>query len=577
MDISLWKRLVVSYVFVYKKRISIAVIFMILSALATALSANLIDPVINKVFINKDIGQLYSICALIVAAFLIKSLSVYAYKVLMNGVEVGISTKLSQDLFEKLIFLKIDDLASIKTGKIITYFSSDIRNIKTIMSAVIVNVAKEALTVVFLVGLMFFKSPTLSCIALFGFPIAFYPLVKLTKQLRKIYKLSQDKAVRVNIFLQNIFDGVKTVKSFCQEEYESKNMQKILDEILNLEIKSGKVGFIGSPLMEFVGGLAASLVILYGGYNVINGDMTPGSFFAFLTALLMLYKPIKSTSNLGMVLQSGYISLQRIFEVLDMKVDTRSDKGRWDLDFSNVCLEFKNLSFRYGGGENESHVLHGLDIDIKKYQKVALVGESGGGKSTIVKLILKFHKVEDGQIFINGVDINEINTTFLRKNISYVGQDVMLFDGTILSNLTYGIQDYTSADLERVLKLANAFDFVENLPRKLNTKVGHMGGNLSSGQRQRIIIARAMLKDAPIVILDEATSALDNKTEREIQSALDALIVNKTTIIIAHRLQTITSCDKIYLLESGVVAESGTHDELLQNKDSKYFGMWHRY
>lgn len=568
-----------SYVSIYKRKILLAVFFMILSAAATAVSANLIDPVINKVFINKDLKQLYFVCSAIVGAFFVKSASVYVYKVLMNSVESKIATKLSSDLFDKLIFLKIDDLSVMKTGKIITYFSSDIKNIKTIMSSVIVNVAKEALTVVFLVGLMFYKSPTLSCLALFGFPIAFYPLIKLTKKLRKIYKLSQDRVVKVNIFLQNVFDGIRTVKSFCKEESESKNMKKILDEILTLDVKSGKIGFIGSPLMEFVGGLAASIVILYGGYNVVNGDMTAGSFFSFLTALLMLYKPIKSSSNLGMTLQSGHVSLQRVFDVLDMKVDTRSDKGRVDVDLSNPSLTFNAVSFCYSteNGKSDCNVLNSLDIEVKKSSKVALVGESGGGKSTIVKLLLKFHKIANGQIFINNIDINEINTTFLRKNISYVGQDVMLFDGTILSNLTYGIENWKSEDLERVLKLSNAFDFVENLPKKLNTKVGHMGGNLSPGQRQRIIIARAMLKDAPIVILDEATSALDNRTEREIQSALDALIVGKTTIIIAHRLQTITNCDKIYLLDGGAVVESGSHEELLADKNSKYFAMWNRY
>ncbi len=548
---------------------------MALSALATAASAGLMDPVINKIFVNKDIGRLYGICLAICGVFFLKSISVYLYKLIMNDVETSISQKISKDLFDRLIYLKLDDLSSMKTGQIMTYFSSDVKNIKMSITALVVNAAKEFLTILFLVGLMFYKSPVLSCIALFGFPIAFYPLVKLTKKLRKVYRLFQESTSRVNIFLQNIFDGIRTVKSFCQEEFEKKEMDKILSEIKSLEIKAGKIGFIGSPLMEFVGGLAASLVIMYGGYKVINGEMTAGSFFAFLTALLMLYKPAKSTSNLGMSLQAGYISIKRIFDILVMPIDLRSDKGRKDVDLGMAKIKFSDLTFGYEDCFRNSAVLNGIDFTINQGEKVAFVGESGGGKSTIVRLLLKFYKVESGKIFLNDVDINEINTSFVRKNISYVSQDVSLFDGTILSNLTYGIDSYTDESLVAALKAANIEAFVQSLPNGLRTKVGHMGGEFSAGQRQRIIIARAILKNTPIVILDEATSALDNKTQKDIQSAFDALMQGKTTIMIAHRLQTVVDCDKIFFLEAGKIKESGIHADLIADSNSDYYKMWH--
>ncbi|QED23820.1 ABC transporter ATP-binding protein [Candidatus Deianiraea vastatrix] len=579
MDWTVWTKFISMYVKPNYILLCVSVVLMIIAAIATAASAQLMDPIINKIFISKDIKKLWNICGMILIVFFTKSISVYLYKLIISIINGKISRKISQDLFSKLISLNMDDISKIQTGKIITYFNTDIRNIRQIIESIVIGVAKELFTIFFLVGLMFWKSWQLSIIALIGFPIAFYPLIKLTSKLRKVVRIFQNSSERLNIFLQNRFDGIKTVKSFAQEDCEIGSMKKITNELFDLEIKSSRIGFIGSPLMEFMGGFAIALVILYGGYGVIDGKMTAGNFFSFLTALLMLYKPLKSTSSISTTLQNGYISIVRIFEIFNIegKISYNKSSKDKDIDIYNPKIEIKDLSFSYKDKDTSSVILDNINLTIQAGEKIALVGESGGGKSTIVKLIMRFYDVSSGSISINGVNIKEMSVKHLRKNISYVSQEAFLFDESILFNLTYGISDYTEADIEKCLKLANAYDFIQNIPGKLNGKVGHMGSNLSTGQKQRLVIARAMLKNAPIIILDEATSALDNKTEKDVQDALNELITGKTTIIIAHRLSTVTFCDKILLLANGSIAESGKHEEMLKNENSLYYKLYHAH
>lgn len=577
MDFKIWNRFSTQYIKPHSFLILIVAILMILSAFATAMSAQLMDPIINKIFVLKEIKKLWNICGLIILVFFVKSLSVYLYKVIMSIVNGKICTQLSQNLFTKLISLNMDDISKIQTGKIITYFNNDIKNIKQIIDAIIVNVAKETFTIIFLVGLMFWKSWELSIMSLIGFPIAFYPLIKLTAKLRKIMRIFQLSSEKMNIFLQNRFDGIKTVKSFSQEDYEISEMKKITQDLLVLEIKSNKIGFVGSPLMEFMGGLAIASVILYGGHDVISEKITAGSFFSFLTALLMLYKPIKSTSNLGMMIQSGYISIIRIFEILDIESKiSYVNQGKNDVVFINPKIDMNSVSFKYIEKGN-TDVLQNINITINPGEKIALVGQSGGGKSTIAKLVLRFYDVTNGEILINGINIKDISVKTLRRNISYVGQEAFLFDETILFNLTYGIEKYTNTEIENALKLANAFEFINNIPGGLKAKVGHMGNSLSTGQKQRVVIARAILKNAPIVILDEATSALDNKTEKEVQDALQELMKEKTTIIIAHRLSTVVTCDKIFVMSEGQVVDSGVHSEMISNPESPYYKLYNAH
>ena len=354
-------------------------------------------------------------------------------------------------------------------------------------------------------------------------------------------------------------------------------MHKMSNEMLNIEVKSNRLGFISSPMMEFMGGFAIASVILYGGYDVISGKITAGSFFSFLTALLMLYKPIKSTSNTGIILQTAYISLVRFFNILDLKANICSvtENKISNIDMIKACISFKNVAFSYN--ESSREILDSVNIEADANQNIALVGYSGGGKSTIARLLLRFYDVSSGEILIKGVNIKNLYVKFLRQNISYVGQEAFLFDDTILANITYGIPKYTQEELQNAISLANIEEFIGKTNGGLNARVGHLGNAISAGQRQRIVIARAILKNSPIVILDEATSALDNKTEKEIQNSLQELMKNKTTIIIAHRLSTIIHCDTIYVINNGQIVENGTHAELIDCQSSFYYKLWNAH
>lgn len=575
MDMKIWSRLLNSYVKPNYRLIILSCIFMIVTAVSTAFTAQMMDPIVSKIFVMKDIGKLSNICLIVVCVFFIKTISTYLYSVTMGILETRITSELNMNLFESMIRLDISDITKLSTGKIMTYFNNDIRNVKEVLSTIIINFAKEFFTIIFLVSLMFWKSWELSLISLVVLPLAFYPLVKLSRKLRKVAKNSQFVTEKSNVHVQNVFDGISTIKAYCNEKNEIQKMSNLIKESKDLQIKSSVIGSVGSPMMEFMGGIAISFVIFYGGHKVINGITTAGSFFSFLAALLMLYKPVKSASNFGMILQNAYISLIRIFEVIDIKgkICSIQDANQKKIEFPDVeKIEMKGVNFSYR--EHSDGVLSDINISIKRGEKIAFVGHSGSGKSTIAKLLLRFYDVNNGSVEINDINIKDIDIKDLRKNISYVGQESFLFDDTIRSNICYGFENPTQEQIESATISANAKEFISKIPGGFDAKVGHFGNTLSVGQKQRIVIARAILKNSPIIILDEATSALDNKTEKEIQLALNELIKNKTTIIIAHRLSTISSCDRIFVVDDGKIVESGNHKELIENENSTYSKLW---
>ena len=557
----IWIRFIKTYVTSNVKLIAMSFVLMIIVAGMTAFSAHLIDPIINKVFIDKNTSRLWIISSLILMTFFIKSIATYFYRLIMSIIEIRIVQKLSSDLYKKIVNLDIQHFDSLPTGKIMSYFIIDIELIKNAVNSIVVNLGKEIITIIALIGVMLWKSWQLSLFAFIAVPIVGYPIYVLSRKLRRIAKTSRGTHDKLNVHLQDSFNGISTIKIYNNEKEEISRTEKILSDIAKLQKRASAYGFISSPLMEFVAGISIASVILYGGYNVIHGSTTAGEFFSFLTALLMLHKPSKSLSGFGSYIQNAAISLERIFDTLDIKRTIINKKSITKLDMSSPVIEFKNVSFCYNGNEC---ILNNIDLKIEKHQKIALVGGSGSGKTTIGKLLLRLYDISSGSIEINGHDIRDIDISCLRKNISYVGQDVFMFNDTILSNIIYGSKNYSKKDLEMAIKISRVDKFTNDMENGLYTKVGQFGNMLSGGQKQRISIARAILKNSPIIIMDEATSALDNITEKEIKDSIDELMKNKTSIIIAHRISTIIDCDVINILEMGKIVASGTHGELIK-------------
>ncbi|MBF0354157.1 MAG: lipid A export permease/ATP-binding protein MsbA [Alphaproteobacteria bacterium] len=544
----------------YAGKILLALCLMAVVAATTAMSAWLMDPVVNKVFVERRHDMLWTVGLAVFGSAVIKGIANYGQTALMSFVGLRIIADLQDRLFRHMLTQDIAYFHATTTGRLLSRFSTDTNLIRAAVSNALVSFGKDSLSVIFLVGVMFYQDWTLAAISFFIFPLTILPIVKLGQRIRRVTANTQEEWGLFSTLVEQCFQGIRVVKAYGMASYETSRVSAIVEKIFKLNYRASRTRAWSSPIMETIGGVAVTVVVIYGGSRVIEGTTTAGAFFSFITALLMAYQPMKALAGLNANLQEGLSAAQRVFEVLDTRPSIQDAPGACPLDIKGGAIHFDNVHFSYGP---EKGALLGLSLDVPAGTTVALVGPSGAGKSTIQNLIARFYDVQSGTITVDGQNVQDVQLATLRDAMALVSQEVVLFDDTIRANIAYGREGASQEEIEAAAKGAAAHDFITLLPQGYDTTVGEHGVKLSGGQRQRLAIARAMLRNAPILLLDEATSALDTESERAVQSALDALMQGRTTLVIAHRLSTITHADLIYVIDQGRVAEKGTHADLL--------------
>jgi subfamily B ATP-binding cassette protein MsbA len=548
------------YVLPQWKFLAISIIFMGVYSFSNVWSVSLLKPVFDKVFIEKNINILAIVAIKVVIAFGIKGFSQYVQSVTMTKLGANFTKKLQGDLYDKLVAQDLDFFRKNNSGNLLVYFTGDLNTIRDVVINSVTTLVRDASSVVFLIVLMFWHNFNMAIIMFILFPIGFYPVVYFGKKIKKIFHKQQSSFGNLQAILAQSFQGIKIVKSYNIEAVESKKIRDNADAIADIEVKMAKNNNILSPLMEFLGGVAAAGTLAYGGYRITQGTLTTGDFVVFLTAIVAAYQPMKSLANLNSRVQMGAAATERVFSIMDQAPKLIDKLNGKILEVKKGIIKIENVKFCY---VPNIQILHGVNLEVKEGEKIAIVGSAGSGKSTLINLILRFYDVGEGSIKIDGQDIRDVTIKSLRDKIAFVSQDVVLFDDTIKKNILMGKIYATDEEVISAAKNASAHDFIINQNQGYDTVVGERGDNLSGGQKQMISIARAMLKDAPILLLDEATSSLDSNSEKMVQEGLERLTRGKTSIVIAHRLSTIINADRIYVFESGNIVEVGTHKKLL--------------
>lgn len=546
-----------------------AALCMLAVGATTAILAALVKPVLDDIFINKDATMLRLIPLAIVIIYAIKGLCSYGQTVIMNYIGQRIITDLRNDLYNHIQRQSLSFFSKNPTGILMSRITNDVNLIQGAVSEAVTSLCKDSFTVIGLIVLIFYRDWKLAIIATFVFPLAIYPIAKFGRMMRHVATRTQVTMGGLMSLLQETISGARIVKAFGMEDYEGRRFAKENESLFKLFMKSVSIRAMSSPFMEFLGGLAIAVIIFYGGLQVLTGTSTPGNFFSFLTALIMLYEPVKRLTNVNNTIQQGISAAIRVFHVMDETPGIMNKENAVELPKISDRIEITNVTFRY----DDEPVLKNINLTIRQGEVVAFVGMSGGGKTTLVNLIPRFYDVTEGKISIDGFDIRNVSLESLRAQIGIVTQQTFLFNDTIRNNIAYGDITKSEEDIIRAAKAANAYHFVINLPDQFDTVIGEQGTRLSGGERQRISIARALLKNAPILILDEATSSLDTESEIEVQEALDNLMKGRTTLVIAHRLSTIRNADRIIAIVDGEIVEEGTHDALLKQK-GEYFKLY---
>ena len=546
----------------YIPELSITFVFIVLTSLTTAATAWLLDPAIKEIFENKNKQMLYLIPLAIVFTFIIKAFSIYGTRIITIKVGIKIIKNIQTLMAQKFLLSDISHITKKHSGKYLSNFTNDITILFTILTGVVVTLFKETFTLIALLGLMFYHDWQLSLLAMIMIPIAAISSKNIGKKMGKKVHVSLEASDKFMKFLSEIIKGSWLIKIYQKEEDELKKISMIIDERFKAIRKVEQTRLGAGPIMEIISAVAIAIVVFFAGYRSIQGAITLGEFVSFLAALMLAYQPVRALAGINVGIQEGITAAQRIYEIIDQKNEIFNDENAPSLKLKNATLEFKNISFTYPDG---THALKNLSAKIEGGKKVGLVGISGSGKTTFLNLIPRFFNLKHGTILIDDQNINNINLNSLRKEISIVSQDVILFDDTIRSNILYGNASASDDEIINACKFAAAQDFVEKLPNKYETIIGENGIKLSGGQKQRLSIARAILKDSPIILLDEATSSLDSESEAVIQKAIENLTKNKTTIIIAHRLSTIMNCDKILVFDDGQMVDEGSHEFLVKN------------
>ena len=572
-NISILKRLYKNYTRKYLKQIFISVFFSILLAGSTSAVAYLLDPAIKKLFVEKDQTLIYIIPAFIIIAFIVKGVSLYLAKVIMISVSEEVKKDLQVDMMASLIKADTQLIDGNHSGKFIANLTNDVLLITNLISTAILNLFKDSLTLIGLLTVMFYQNWKLSLVSLIMIPVAILASKSLGKRMGKIATQQMEKAGALSSYLIELFKNHKLIKIFQKEKYENNRANIFIKELKEKTRKIQIVFVRAAPIMEVLNGIMIACLIFYSAKLIMNNELEVNNFFSFLAAMMLAYQPVRALATLNITVNQGLSSARRILPIIDTENKITENINDKEIKISDGEIKFKDISFKYSGAELE--VLSSIDLNFSGGKMTSLVGLSGAGKSTILNLIPRFYDRNKGDILIDNQSIYQSKIFSLRKNISLVSQDTTLFDDTIKNNIAYANLEATYEEIVEAAKNSYASEFIEKLPDKYNTIIGENGIRLSGGEKQRLSIARAMLKKSPIILLDEATSSLDADTEKKIQDAINLLTKNRTTIVIAHRLSTILNSDKIYVIDSGKVVEEGNHTELL-DKSSIYKNFYEK-
>jgi ATP-binding cassette, subfamily B, bacterial MsbA len=554
------RRLVRDFIWRHAGKIALAFSCMAVAAGSTAFRAWLMQPVLDHIFIARDSSLLWLLAGAALVLALVKGVADYAQSVLMTRIGQRVITDVQTALYARLIRADLAYFNAHPSGILVSRLINDVWLLRSAAANVLTGFGREAVTVVFLVGVMFYQDWAMALVAFIAFPLAIRPIVAIGKRMRRVSANTQLEMGQLTTFLSQTFQGARHVKAYGMEDYEERRAAGLFEGIYRLVDRANRTRSRAGPMMEALGGAAIALVIFYGGHQVISGTRTPGAFFSFITALLFAYQPVKSLATLNASLQEGLAAAQRVFDVLDLEPTIRDGPGARPLRIAGGEIRFADVRFGYHPG---AVALDGISFTVPAGSTVALVGPSGAGKSTVLNMIPRFYEVDGGSIAIDGQEIAGVTLASLRGAVGLVSQEVSLFDDTVRANIAYGRFGATDAEIEAAAVAAGADGFIRDLPAGYETLVGEHGVRLSGGQRQRLAIARAMLKDAPILLLDEATSALDGETERRVQAALRSLMRGRTTLVIAHRLSTIIGADLICVMDRARIVETGRHAQLL--------------
>ena len=541
-------------------RLLLAGFCMVLAAGATAGLAYLMEPVLDQIFLEKDRTLLIVVPVAVLAMTLIRGAATYGQAVLMAFVGQRVIADLQSRVFAHILRFDLAFFQDTASGRLVSRLTNDVNMMRNAVANALTGMVRDSLTLFFLIGVMFEKDWKLALIACIVFPIAIYPIARIGRRLRKVSTSALNELGLFTARLNEAFQGARHVKAYNREDFEAARTDRLIENVFRLIFKQQRTRAIASPLMETLGGVFIAILILYGGWQVIEETLTPGAFFAFVTAMLLAYRPLKAIANLNANLQEGLAASQRVFELLDTEPRIVEAADARPLRVRGGAVALDGVSFSYPNG---APALREVTLAIPAGETVALVGPSGAGKSTVLNLIPRFYDAGRGAVRIDGTDIREATVASVRDAVALVSQEAVLFDDSVHANIAYGRIDASDSEIAAAARAAGADRFIEALPDGYETIIGEHGVKLSGGQRQRLSIARAMLKDAPILLLDEATSALDAEAERQVQEALRGLMQGRTTLVIAHRLSTIQDADQIHVLDGGRLVESGTHRSLL--------------
>ncbi|BAI79829.1 ABC transporter, ATP-binding protein [Deferribacter desulfuricans SSM1] len=555
----------------YKWHIFFSFVFSLFVAASNGASAYIIKPALDGIFINKEKEKLLLMPFVIVGIYLIKGIFRFLQNFLMRRTGQKVVQAIRNDLFDKIIMLPIRFFSESSTGVLMSRITNDVNMVQSSIPS-FVTAIRETFSILGLAAVVLYQDPYLGSFALFVLPLVVLPLIKIGKKIKKYSRRGQEKMGDISSVLQESFSGIRVVKAFANEDKEKEKFKVHNEKLVRNEIKKIVYNEISSPMMELIGAIGLALVIYYGGLKVIEGVSTPGTFFSFIAAIAMMYDPFKRINSANNNIQSAIAAAERIFEIMDTENEILENDGELECDAKGKDVIFDHVYFRYK--DNEDYVLKNINLSVKPGTTVAIVGSSGAGKSTLVSLIPRFYDVTSGAIKIGETDIRDFKVHSLRKNIGIVSQEPFLFNDTVFNNIAYSMNNVTEEDVINAAKAAYAHEFILELPEGYNTVIGERGVRLSGGQRQRITIARALLKNPPILILDEATSALDTESEKIVQKALENLMKHRTSFVIAHRLSTVINSDVIVVLDKGEIESIGTHKELLV-KSKVYKKLYH--